>query len=110
MTGPLYAQISEKAFTAQVIALARHLGYLTAHFRPGMTKRGKWVTAGQGDSVGFPDIIAIRPGRAILAELKAAKGRVTPEQERWLAVARSAKIEAYIWRPSDIDQIERILR
>ena len=107
---PLYAHISEKAFTAQVITLARHLGWLVAHFRPGMTKRGRWVTAGQGDSVGFPDIIAIKPGRAIMAELKAAKGRATVEQLKWLETAKEAGMEAYLWKPQDITQIERILR
>lgn len=75
-----------------------------------MTKRGKWVTAVQGDGKGFPDLVLLRPGRAIMAELKAVKGKVTPEQETWLKTARAANLEAYVWRPSDIDDIERVLR
>ena len=108
MTG-LYATISEATFTSHVITLARRLGWLAAHFRPGMTKRGRWVTAMSGD-VGFPDCVLIKPGRVIFAELKAAKGRVTPAQRKWLDVAEKAGIEAYLWKPSMIDEIERILR
>ena len=106
----LYAQISEAAFTAQIIQLARVLGWRVAHFRPAMTKRGRWVTAVQGDGVGFPDLIMLRHTRGIMAELKAAKGKTTPEQEAWLESARRAEFEAYVWRPSDIDEIERTLR
>lgn len=106
----LYAQISEKDFTAQVIALLRWYKWRCAHFRPGMTKRGRWVTAVSGDGVGFPDIFALRPNRRLMAELKTSKGKTTPEQEVWLEWARSADIEAYIWRPQNIDEIEVILK
>ena len=109
-TSALYGQISEATFTKQVIQLARVLGWLSAHFRPGMTKRGGWVTAVSGDGVGFPDLILLRHNRRIMAELKAAKGKVTPEQEAWLESAKRAEFEVYIWRPSDIDEIERVLR
>ena len=106
----LYDQISESAFTAQVIRMAQVFKWRVAHFRPGMTKRGRWVTAVSGDGAGFPDLIMLRHNRRIMAELKAAKGKVTVEQEKWLESARSADIEAYIWRPQNIDEIERILR
>jgi hypothetical protein len=105
-----YDSISEQVFTAQVIELARRLGWLVAHFRSAMTKRGRWVTAVQGDGVGFPDLVCLRHDRAIIAELKAAKGKTTAEQEMWLAAARSAKFEVYLWKPADIEIIERILR
>lgn len=106
----LYADISEKAFTAHVIALLRWHKWRCAHFRPGMTQRGRWVTAVSGDGVGFPDIFALRHNRRLMAELKTAEGRVTPEQEKWLEAAKNADIETYIWRPQMIDEIERILK
>jgi hypothetical protein len=103
-----YTHITERAFTSQVIALARWHKWRTAHFRPAMTQRGRWLTAMSGD-IGFPDLIMFRARRAILAELKSAKGRVTPEQEKWLEAAKAAQFEAYIWRPKDIEEIERVL-
>ena len=102
--------ISEAVFTKQVIDLARWNNWRCAHFRPAMTKRGRWVTAVSGDGAGFPDLIMLRENRRIMAELKAAKGTLTGKQLEWLQAAKLADIEAYIWRPKDIDQIERILR
>ena len=107
---PRYSDISEAVFTAHVIELARWHGWLAAHFRPGMDRHGKWKTAVQGDGVGFPDCVLIKPGRVIFAELKAAKGKVTPEQEVWLQAAKNAGIEAYCWRPSMIEEIEGVLK
>jgi hypothetical protein len=106
----LYAQISESTFTKQVIDLARWCGWRVAHFRPAMTKRGRWVTAVQGDGAGFPDLIMLRHNRRIMAELKSAKGKTSIEQAKWLEAARCADFEVYIWYPSHIDQIERILK
>lgn len=106
----LYSQISEETFTKQVIQLARVFGWRVAHFRPAMTKRGRWVTPVQGDGKGFPDLFMLRHNRAIAAELKSAKGTVTPEQELWLEAAKRANFEAYIWKPSDIDEVERVLK
>ncbi len=105
-----YADISEKVFTAQVIALLRWYKWRCAHFRPGKTQRGRWVTAVSGDGVGFPDIFALRGNRRIMAELKASKGKPSPEQLEWLRVAGQAGIETYVWRPKDIDEIERVLK
>lgn len=110
MTTPsLYSQISEAAFTKQVIDLARWYKWRVAHFRPAMTKRG-WVTAVQGDGAGFPDLIMLRQDRRIMAELKAAKGKVSPEQEKWLESASRANFEVYIWHPAMIDEIEGVLK
>lgn len=102
--------MTEKAWQAQVIELARWYGWLTAHFRPGMTKRGRWITAVQGDGKGFPDCLFLRRNRAIAAELKVGKGRVTPEQVKWLKSAGEAGIETYVWRPEHYDEVERILK
>jgi len=90
--------------------MCQMFNWKVAHFRPAMTKRGKWVTAVAGDGAGFPDIIAIKPGRRLMAELKAAKGQLTPGQKEWLKAAAAAGFEAYCWRPEDISEIEKILR
>lgn len=106
----LYLQITEATFTRQVIDLARWYHWRVAHFRPAMTKSGTWVTAVQGDGVGFPDLFLLRHNRRIMAELKSVNGRLTTEQTNWLQSAKEAEIETYVWRPRDIETIEKILR
>jgi hypothetical protein len=101
---------SEDRFLREVVALARACGWLCYHPRPARTARG-WVTATQGDT-GFPDLCLCHEGRGLLlfVELKAAKGRVTPGQERWLAALRAAGVRAEVWRPGDWPAIEELLR
>jgi len=96
--------VSERDFTAQVIALAQLNGFRVAHFRPAMTAKG-WRTPVQGDGAGFPDLVLVRGCRLIFAELKATKGRVSPDQTEWLARLMGAGAECYIWRPDDWDEI-----
>lgn len=101
--------ISESAFLAAVLALAKANQWRAAHFRPGMNRRGKWSTAGQGDYVGFPDVVLVRE-RLIVAELKIGKNQCTEAQSAWLAAFRAAGIEAYVWWPNDWNKLAEILR
>lgn len=57
---------------------------------------------------GLPDLIAVRGDRVIFAELKRETGKPTPEQVDALAALGEAT-EAYLWRPSDIDEVRRVL-
>lgn len=67
---------------------------------------------------GFPDLQLVREQtdvyvpELVVAELKGAKTRVSPEQLRWLEAYRTLGIEAYLWRdPVDRDEIQaRLLR
>ena len=58
---------------------------------------------------GFPDLILLRPGRIVLVELKSQKGKATVAQQDWLEAWRAAGAETYVWRPTDMAEIERIL-
>lgn len=109
-TRKLYSQISEAAFTSQMIALARWHKWRVAHFRPALTQRGRWVTPVAGDGAGFPDLVLSRRERLIFAELKTGRGKTTPAQDIWLESLRGAPVEVYLWRPGDIEEIERILK
>src|SRR5215831_8017338 len=80
----LYHQISERAFTKQIIDLARWRGWMVAHFRTAMTKSGRYLTAVQGDGAGFPDCVFSRRERLIFAELKSARGKPSVLQLAWL--------------------------
>ena len=60
---------------------------------------------------GFPDIIALRGDTLIVAELKSDCGKTTPEQRAWLdAFRRVRRIVVAVWRPSDLQEVTRILR
>jgi hypothetical protein len=96
-------RLTEGQFTTQVIELAKLYGWTVCHFRPAKTAKG-YRTALQGDA-GFPDIVAARNGRKIVAELKVGTRRATPEQLQWLAAWGA---DAYLWYPKDWDQIEAV--
>jgi hypothetical protein len=101
--------MTEDEFQAQVIKFAKFHGWRVAHFRPLMDSKNRWRTAVQGDGVGFPDLILVKPGLLIVAELKVGKRKPTSAQYEWLEDFERAGIPAYTWRPSDWSEIEAVL-
>lgn len=95
---------SESDFQKQVIQLARLYKWRAAHFRAAMNRRGQWQTPVQADGAGFPDLVLVRD-RVIWAELKSEKGKLSPEQEQWIARLKAAGQEVYVWRPKDWNEI-----
>lgn len=103
-------RITEDAFKDQVLDLARAFKWRTAHFRPGLTRSGQWVTAVQGDGKGFPDLVLVRGPTLIVAELKVGRNKPTREQTAWLQAFELAGIPAYTWWPRHWSEIESVLR
>lgn len=104
--------MSEAELLRNVIDLAELFKWRCAHFRPGQNRRGVWSTAMSGSqAAGFPDLVMIRD-RLLMVELKAEKGRMTPEQLDWAASLANAGVEVYCWRPSQwiSGEIEAVLR
>ena len=103
--------MSEADWQYTVIDLAHLYGWKVAHFRGAWSKDGKrFVTPVGADGAGFPDLVLARrdmQGRRewIVAELKAEDGQPSPEQCEWLEL-----LHGYLWRPSDYDEIVRILK
>lgn len=97
MTPAEAPRVSENDLLRGVLDLAAILGWKTLHIRPGRTSHG-WRTPIQGDGAGFPDILAVRGSRIVVAELKVARGTVTPAQLGWLDAFRQAGVDAYIVR------------
>ena len=97
---------TEEQFLSWVIAYAQLKKWLVSHQRPAMTFTG-YRTAIQGDQ-GFPDLVLARDSRVILAELKSEGGTLSPYQEKWQEELKNFN-EYYVWRPSDREEIERIL-
>jgi hypothetical protein len=62
-----------------------------------------------GSAKGFPDLVLVRRPRLVFVELKSDKGKVKPEQLDWLADLRASRAEAYLWRPTDVEDVVAIL-
>jgi hypothetical protein len=59
---------------------------------------------------GFPDLIAIRGTRIVVAELKRETGHTTDDQDGWLAAFQlTNKVEVWVVRPSNIDEFREAM-
>lgn len=104
------ALVRERDFQRAVLDYARLHGWLAVHFRPARTSKG-YRTPIEGDGVGWPDLVLVRPPRLLFAELKTDRGKLSPAQERWLDVLGQVPgIEVRIWRPRDWERIVETLR
>jgi hypothetical protein len=93
-------RVSEALFQQQVIDYARMRGWLVYH-----------THNSRKSAKGFPDIVAVRRSRLIFAELKDERSRLRGEQHEWLdALDKVVDVGVYVWRPSDLDEILRLLR
>jgi len=90
--------VIERDFQRQIVQLAKLYGWLCYHTHDS-----------RRSAAGFPDLVLVRNGTCIVAELKAAQGRVSPEQAMWIAELDGAQISAYVWRPVDWAEIESML-
>lgn len=93
-----------------VLRLARTCGWLAYHTRFSLKSQP-----------GFPDLVLVKPPRVIFAELKDARRKLTESrlnkwghwvtgQDEWLAaLAKCPGVEAYLWRPGDVEDIQREL-
>lgn len=125
-------ELTEHAWQAQVIGLARLYGWRIFHAvdnRPaGRTGRPQRLAAPEGK--GYPDLTLIKVPRLVVAELKTRTGRLGPGQQEWIAAfhqlgeaieseltygmealnrTEDPSVEAYIWRPADWDEVQAVL-
>lgn len=102
--------ISENELQGFVMQTAKTGGWVATHFRAARSAQG-YRTPLQGDA-GFPDTVLVHGGlrRCIFAELKSEKGRLSPGQKQWIETLRMVPdVETYVWRPSDMQEILRVL-
>jgi hypothetical protein len=90
---------TEKHFQGRVLKLAHAPRWRTYHTWNSMHSTG-----------GYPDLTLVRRGRLIFAELKSESGKVSDKQQAWIDDLRAAGAECHIWRPSDMDEIEKVLK
>jgi hypothetical protein len=100
----------ESDFQQAVIDLAHVYRWRVAHFRPAKTEQG-WRTPVQADGKGFPDLVLVKLGRCLFAELKSERGRLSLEQKAWLSdLTLCSGVECHVWRPSDWNIINATLK
>ena len=99
---------SEAGFQGWVMQLAEVCGWSTLHIGK-CPKRNYTPTQGTM-SKGWPDLVLIRDGTLICAELKTDKKYPTPQQREVHAALEACGIAVYVWRPKDRPDIEEILR
>lgn len=91
---------AEQGFQEQIIQLARIAGFEHIYH----TWRSDHSPAG------FPDLLLLKGGCLIVAELKSNKGQLTPEQYFWLCeFQKIPSCESYLWCPEDWDEIKKVL-
>jgi hypothetical protein len=97
---PLSPDAAESLFQARVIKIAEDAGW------------DRWHNTNPRKSApGWPDLILVRGPRMVALELKTMTGRLSDAQQHWLEIlARVEVVEARMCRPSDLAEIERILR
>lgn len=104
---------SEASWMKQVIALARLLGYRVWHDAatnaPRRCSGCGIVRRGPRNAPGLPDLILVRRPRVVWVELKAEDGKLSEDQEAWIEDLESCGQEVYVWRPSDIAEVQRVL-
>lgn len=94
--------MTEAALQAHVIHAAKQLGWLCYH---------PWISV--HSTSGFPDLLLLRDGRLIVAELKRDGHDPTPAQLEWLgAFLMVGGCEVYTWHPAEWhdDTIIEVLR
>lgn len=102
---------TERDFQRAVMDLAELSGWETLHVRTSM-QQGRYMTATTGTMAkGWPDLVLVhwRIPALLFVELKAARGRVTSDQERVHDVLIAAGLEVRVWRPKDWPDIEATL-
>jgi hypothetical protein len=72
--------------------------------------RGEWRTPTSGPlGKGFPDLMMVRRGTIVFAELKAQGKYPTEDQKKVLAILSNTTPHVYFWRPSDFAWLMEVL-
>lgn len=102
-------KVSEAEFEEQhVEQLATLYQWRWCHFRDSRREVRPGVFVGDDKARGWPDMVLCRD-RVVYAELKSETGKPTEAQRGWLDWLAGAGGEAYLWRPSDLEEITKVL-
>lgn len=94
------ADMTEKVWQQQVVALFKQLGW-----------RGYHTLRSKGSQPGYPDLTLAHPDqrRIVFLELKTETGKLTDRQADWISTLRRAGAEVYVVRPRHMQALASIL-
>ncbi len=90
--------LSEKAWQQQIVDLAESQGYWGYH-----------AFNSERSEPGFPDLVLLREGRTIFAEVKRMGEHLTPEQAMVCDLLLGNGLEVYAWWPDDEEEVTAVL-
>tara|TARA_Y100000310_G_scaffold317685_1_gene370820 strand:+ start:3253 stop:3537 length:285 start_codon:yes stop_codon:yes gene_type:complete len=91
--------VNEEHFQLSIIELAKLRGYEHIYH----------THDSRHSPAGFPDLIMLKGGRMIVAELKMPGKQPTEEQYFWLCAFSRLTDDVYLWYPEDRNEIERVV-
>jgi hypothetical protein len=106
-------KVTEKEWQQTVVDTARAFGWRVYH-----------TFDSRNSAPGFPDLVMVRRGRLVFAELKSAHGKLSMPQTEWLMALASVApagvgdeglktgrgVGVFVWHPRDWPEVERTLR
>ena len=122
--------VSEADFTTTVVEIFQMCGWKVCHIRQSRRevvwtdkatgeKRSKWV--GDPGTEGFPDILCLKDGSQVIAELKVGKNKPTKAQREWLSAFELVSdaafkhgilpiepVRVFLWTPDDMETIKKL--
>ncbi len=106
--------MTEPQFQRLVIQYATLNGWRVMHVSDSRREvKANGISRLVGDPLakGWPDLVLVHPGRGtmLIRELKTDRGRISPEQREWLRALTACGVDAGVWRPRDLDEIEAAL-
>lgn len=105
--------MDERTFQKQVEKFLTEHGWDWVHFRLERTRSGQPPVATGPLARGWPDLLAIRNGDMVFAELKTDTGALTVAQREMIArLERRHRYEVFsdVWRPAKWAEIQEDLR
>lgn len=95
--------MSEDDLKAAVLDACSAYGWLVHHDRPARSRRDgqdRYSTPVEGDA-GFPDLVLSHPKHGVLfRELKSERGRLSDDQQVWLAALADGGANVAVWTPT----------
>tara|TARA_R110002110_G_scaffold148645_2_gene339757 strand:+ start:939 stop:1304 length:366 start_codon:yes stop_codon:yes gene_type:complete len=111
MNAETIGAITEAELQATILDMAQTFGWRCHHeYDSRIAPRGRGSRT--MTDKGYPDLTLVRGDKLLYVEVKKESGKVSRDQELWLAALRACGVRAEVWRPSDLDNgtIEVILK
>lgn len=109
------SKLTEKQWTTQVLGLADYGGYthrwhISQSRKQIRTRDGKLILVGDPLSKGWLDwtFCNVKIGHMVISELKSDAKTITDEQQECLDALRACGVDAYYWRPRDIEEVQEV--